>query len=796
MSSSKHRKVVLKELNAAQVSTEITPDELVSLVAMAKASKEVSFTYDYLPLEGRYHTRSLKIIVICNKKRVPEVLVDNDSALNICPLSTAETLGFGPGDFIPSEQGILAYDGTRRDVIGTLVGVIPSTLHRKLKFIHNNRVVIVKGDPDLEIRQISQELIAGKADDITLTGAGLGKYHQGPTEWPEFRAFNGLFGLGYEPTEQEGADFLICGFAEPWTDDVTGQRLPGFEIFFDLELTEEPMSTQITEVAPKTDWADVLEPECLNGMFQTEDPVVTMISSEAEASADSMVGRETKTSVVAMIGTVEVGPGSGVGDESLSNKVESENTLDDEFNSSTAHMPELAESDNELSVESVNTSLESNTMPAVGYSILDVINSMNEMKDSFTYVSVSPVSISKWLANIVLVPKKDGKFKMCVNFRDLNKIKMAPEAMIKTTFTTQWGTYCYRPLLLYLSFTNTTMGCMLAQQGSESKKEKPIYYISKKILEYEVKYTILEKTCLALVWATQRLRHYLLSNKVLMLSRMDSLKYLFEKPTLTGRTARWLLLLSEFDITYVTQKSVKGQEYYFYSLVHNNALATLASMLDIPATMEVQPLTVRLQWEPAHVNVIEIAAKCPDVKPWYTDIRNLISGEGHPPEASGKERRTLQRLAAHFVICGEQLYRRSFDGIQLLCVDEDKAAELIEPTHEELHSLTLPWSFSVWGIDIIGKVFSKSSSGHEYILVAIDYFTKWIEAASYTSLTSTSVAKFIRTNIICRYGVLYELISDNGSLQEGMYGMEAVLPVELRIPSLRVMMEASLSESE
>ncbi|XP_077230120.1 uncharacterized protein LOC143863318 [Tasmannia lanceolata] len=94
-----------------------------------------------------------------------------------------------------------------------------------------------------------------------------------------------------------------------------------------------------------------------------------------------------------------------------------------------------------------------------------------------------------------------------------------------------------------------------------------------------------------------------------------------------------------------------------------DALATLASMLELSATMEVQPLGVRLQWAPAHVNVIEIAARCPDGKTWYTDIKDLISGKGHPTEASGKERRTLQRLASNFIICGGELYRRSYDGI-------------------------------------------------------------------------------------------------------------------------------------
>ncbi|XP_077217507.1 uncharacterized protein LOC143851897 [Tasmannia lanceolata] len=208
LASSKHRKLVIRELNSAQVSVDTTPDELVSLVVMTKVSKTLSFTDDDLPPEGRDHTKSLKITVVCNKKRVPEVLVDNGSALNVCQLSTATTLGFGPVDFIPSEQGILAYDGTRRDVIGTLVteiqiggedfeiefqvldikasflllhgrpwlhkfGVVPSSLHQKLKFLRKNRMITVKGDPDLEVGLITHDLTVEMADDISLTGFSL-----------------------------------------------------------------------------------------------------------------------------------------------------------------------------------------------------------------------------------------------------------------------------------------------------------------------------------------------------------------------------------------------------------------------------------------------------------------------------------------------------------------------------------------------------------------------------------------------------------------------------------------------
>ena len=63
---------------------------------------------------------------------------------------------------------------------------------------------------------------------------------------------------------------------------------------------------------------------------------------------------------------------------------------------------------------------------------------------------------------------------------------------------------------------------------------------------------------------------------------------------------------------------------------------------------------------------------------------------------------------------------------------------------------------------MIGKVSPNSSSGHQYILVAIDYFTKWVEAASYASLTTAKVAKFIESHIIYRYGIPNELILNRG----------------------------------
>ena len=78
------------------------------------------------------------------------------------------------------------------------------------------------------------------------------------------------------------------------------------------------------------------------------------------------------------------------------------------------------------------------------------------------------------------------------------------------------------------------------------------------MLEYEVRYTALKKLCLALVWATKKLRHYMLTHTIHVVSPIDPLKYLFEKSTLNGRLSRWIVMLAEFDLKFMPQKLIKG----------------------------------------------------------------------------------------------------------------------------------------------------------------------------------------------------------------------------------------------
>ena len=68
------------------------------------------------------------------------------------------------------------------------------------------------------------------------------------------------------------------------------------------------------------------------------------------------------------------------------------------------------------------------------------------------------------------------------------------------------------------------------------------------------------------------------------------------------------------------------------------------------------------------------------------------------------------------------------------------------------------WPFAAWGIDIIGEIRPNASNGHKYIVVVIDYFSRWIEAESFGTLKAKQIVKFIEKSLICRYGVPYHIV--------------------------------------
>ena len=94
------------------------------------------------------------------------------------------------------------------------------------------------------------------------------------------------------------------------------------------------------------------------------------------------------------------------------------------------------------------------------------------------------------------------------------------------------------------------------------------------------------------------------------------------------------------------------------------------------------------------------------------------------------------------------------------CDKCQRFSNLIRQPSEELIPMTAHWPFALWELDIMGP-FLMALKQLKFLVVGIDYFTKWVEEEPLATITKKNICSFVWRNIICRYGILRVLISDN-----------------------------------
>jgi len=130
-----------------------------------------------------------------------------------------------------------------------------------------------------------------------------------------------------------------------------------------------------------------------------------------------------------------------------------------------------------------------------------------------------------------------------------------------------------KPFRLYLSTDGMVIGSALIQEFEG--KERVIYYLSRRLVDAETRYSAIEKLCLCLYFSCIKLRHYLLSAECTVICKDDVIRYMLSMPIMSGRIGKWILALSEFDLRYKSAKAVKGQIMADFVTQHYGAVETL-----------------------------------------------------------------------------------------------------------------------------------------------------------------------------------------------------------------------------
>ncbi|XP_009803704.2 uncharacterized protein [Nicotiana sylvestris] len=395
-----------------------------------------------------------------------------------------------------------------------------------------------------------------------------------------------------------------------------------------------------------------------------------------------------------------------------------------------------------------------------------------------------------WLANIMPFPKKDGKVRSLHS--TIFKMQMKDAA-------TSWTEECQKafnkiqeyltkqpvlvppkpgkPLLLYLSTLDGAFGYVLGQHDETIRKEHAIYYMSKKFTPYEARYSLLECTCNVLTWIAQKLRHYICAYTTYLISWMDPLKYIFQKPMPTGED-----ITEAYDswrMFFDGAENFKGVGIRVVLVSETGQYYLVFAKLRFPCTndmAEYEACIFRIKLA-IDINVQEL----------------LVIGDSD--------------LLVH------QIY-----------------ADMTGVSPNELNATSSMWPFSAWDMDVIGLIEPTASNGVPESIITdnaanlnSDPMKAMCETFKIRHKNSTSyrpqmngvveaanknIKKILRKTVdnykqwqeklpFAFLGYYITVLTSTGATHYLLvYGTEVVIPAEVEIHSLRIIQEAELSNAE
>ncbi|GKB11561.1 reverse transcriptase domain-containing protein, partial [Tanacetum coccineum] len=289
------------------------------------------------------------------------------------------------------------------------------------------------------------------------------------------------------------------------------------------------------------------------------------------------------------------------------------------------------------------------------------------------------------------------------------------------------------PFELMCDASDFDIGAVLGQR--HERHFRPIHYASKTMTEAESHYTMTKKEMLTVVYAFEKFRSYLILNKINVYTDHSALKYLFAKKDSKARLLRWVLILQEFKFK------------------------------EINETFPLETLNM-------------VTFHGDSSTPWFADFTNYLAGNFIVKGMSSQQKNKFFKDVKHYFWDDPYLFKICADQVIWWCVSGQEAIDILKACHsgptvgyygasytakkvfdsgfywptiyQDAHDLVtrcntrqrqgkisqrdeMPQNsiqvyeiFDVWGIDFIGPF--PSSRGNKYILMAVDYLSKWVEA--------------------------------------------------------------------
>ncbi|PKI68880.1 hypothetical protein CRG98_010735 [Punica granatum] len=589
------------------------------------------FVIDYTPKNPRSHlthSRALHIFCKCNNYIIGRVMIDNGSALNVCPVTTLKQMNVDLNRVRPSQTAVRAFDGSRREhhvpvldipnafslLLGRLwihsVGAVPSSLHQRLKFIVEEKLIMginrpteveeYKNRRGLGFRSSCPEIIeARRGNHLHRLVAHYGKLNRGipvPLLSHFFPGPPRIIGGTLDGPSSDSDDTPVAllavyavteGFTSAWRRKMrsltTGPQSRATRLLhsnpnlrnFDSnpfeEHLSEPQPVYFGEGLPE----DGQVPEMEESLRRLEDHQITSVEPTEEIN----VGTEEEPCTL-KIGTA----------------------LDP---AQRAQMIDFLREYQELRLQraSLLLRIKEEVVKQINAGFFEVCN------------------YSEWVANIVPVEKKDGRVRVCVDYPDLNKASPKdnfplPHIDVLVDNTARHAQFSFMD---YFSGYNqirmaeenkpqnagaTYQRAMVSLFHNMMHKEVEVYVddmiakckegedhlvnlkrLFNRLKEYKLRLNpakctfgarsgkllgfVVSKRGIEVdsdkVKAIKELpppstiREYRLYHTIRLLSKADPLRYLLDSPSSMRNIAKWRCQLMEYDIEYVSRTSVKGQ---------------------------------------------------------------------------------------------------------------------------------------------------------------------------------------------------------------------------------------------